>query len=485
MAGLRTMRLMQLLLGINGAFGALTVDFEDQESIRNAASNVADDLMTFYNGEEEGMIPGMLPGPPPDGDYYWWSGAALWSSLLDHRNLTGDTTHDDSIMLGLWWQTGDNDFLPTNWTASVGNDEQASWALAAILAAETGFKDPADNNARWVDVAKTVFEDQSNEYRRVSEGNCTGALRWQIYPSNQGYDYISTAANAAYFNLGSRLAFFTNNGTISERAASTYDLLSDIGFVDDEFNVYDGAHVPQCDQINRLQFSYNAAMLLQGCAHMYKYTGDEAWKSRMDGLINRTLELFFPDGVAVEVSCENAGTCNTDMKLFKGYLHRALGSTARLVPDTADRILPVLMTSAEAAAATCTGGEGGRMCGFAWAAGEFDEASAGAQSSVLSALISVLTQTNGPIPGESSNGGSNDNNSNDDNSNDNNSNDDNSNDNNSNDNNSNDNNSNDNNSNGNSEAATDEEPPVNLGTRGKINLGIMLGALIAGAVVGI
>ncbi|RYP67141.1 hypothetical protein DL770_008679 [Monosporascus sp. CRB-9-2] len=456
MASLRTMRLMQLLLGINGALGALNVDFTDQESIKEAASNVADDLMAFYKGDEEGMIPGVLPGPPPDGDYYWWSGAALWSSLLDHRNLTGDTTHDDSTMRGLLWQKGENDFLPKNWTVSMGNDDQAFWALAAILAAETGFKDPADNNTRWVDLAKTVFEHQSNEDRRVSEGECTGVLRWQIFPFNQGYDYISTAANAAYFNLGSRLAYFTNNKTISERAASTYDLLSDIGFVDDKFNVYDGAHVSQCDEINKAQFSYNAALLLQGCAHMYKYTGDEAWKSRMDGLVNRTLELFFPDGVAVEVSCEEGGMCNTDMKFFKGYLHRALGSTARLVPDTADKILPVLMTSAEAAVATCTGGEGGRMCGFAWAAGEFDEASAGAQTSVLSALASVLTQTKGSTPGESSDGSSSNNDS-----------------------------SNSDDSNGNSEAATDEVPPTNLGTRGNINLGIVLGALMAGTVVGI
>ncbi|RYP25216.1 hypothetical protein DL765_000097 [Monosporascus sp. GIB2] len=449
MASLRTMRLMQLLLGINGALGALTVDFEDQESIKKAASSVADDLMTFYEGDEEGMIPGILPGPPPDGDYYWWNGAALWSSLLDHRNLAGDTTHDDSIMRGLLWQRGDDDFLPANWTASVANDDQAFWAMAAILAAEAGFKDPA-NNTRWVDLAKTVFEQQSSEDRRASEGECAGALRWQLYPMNQGYDYISMSANAAYFDLGSQLAYLTNNKTISERAANTYDLLSDIGLIDDKFNVYDGTHVSQCGDINKAQFSYNAAMLLQGCAHMYKYTGDEAWKSRMDGLINRTLEVFFPDGVAVEVACEKSGMCNTDMKFFKGYLHRALGSTARLLPDTADKILPVLMTSAKAAASTCTGGEGGRMCGFAWAAGRFDEASAGAQTSVLSALVSVLTQTKGSAPGGSSNSSSNNNDSN-----------------------------------GDSGAATDQPPPVGLGTRGNVNLGIVLGAVIVGAAVGI
>lgn len=43
------------------------------ESIKNAAKQVAFDLMTYYDGNETGHVPGILPGPPPDGDYYWFA----------------------------------------------------------------------------------------------------------------------------------------------------------------------------------------------------------------------------------------------------------------------------------------------------------------------------------------------------------------------------------------------------------------------------
>jgi hypothetical protein len=29
-------------------------------------------MLTFYHGEEPGQTLGVLPGPPPAGDYYWF-----------------------------------------------------------------------------------------------------------------------------------------------------------------------------------------------------------------------------------------------------------------------------------------------------------------------------------------------------------------------------------------------------------------------------
>lgn len=47
------------------------------EAVKMAASEVAEDLLGFYRGEEPGWVYGILPGPPPDGDYYWWIGGAM------------------------------------------------------------------------------------------------------------------------------------------------------------------------------------------------------------------------------------------------------------------------------------------------------------------------------------------------------------------------------------------------------------------------
>jgi hypothetical protein len=36
------------------------------DSIKNVASTLAYDMMTYYKGNESGGIPGVLPGPPPN-----------------------------------------------------------------------------------------------------------------------------------------------------------------------------------------------------------------------------------------------------------------------------------------------------------------------------------------------------------------------------------------------------------------------------------
>lgn len=151
--------------------------------------------MSFYTGE----IPGLLPGPPPEGDYYQWTGGALWATMLDYRSRTGDTQYDDKISEGLLWQRGsNNDFLPSNWTASAGNDDQAIWGMAALLAAETGFAEPGVDNLKWLTLVQNVFDEQSSGARRVENGSCAGGLRWQILPFNNGYDYISSKRKPYY-----------------------------------------------------------------------------------------------------------------------------------------------------------------------------------------------------------------------------------------------------------------------------------------------
>ena len=79
-------------------------------------------------------------------------------------------------------------------------------------------------------------------------------------------------ANGCFFNLGARLARYTDNKTYSDWAEKTWDWMQKIGFMDGEYNIYDGAHVEtDCKDINRAQFSYNNAVFLQGAAFMYNY----------------------------------------------------------------------------------------------------------------------------------------------------------------------------------------------------------------------
>ncbi|KAI1379634.1 glycoside hydrolase family 76 protein [Hypoxylon crocopeplum] len=392
MARIPSNALTRLLLAAHGALAALTVDVEDADSVKAAAALVAEDLMSFYDGDEPGNTIGLLPMPPA-GDYYWWTGGALWGGLLDYRNRTGETKYDDTISQSLLWQVGPNDdFLSPNWTTSIGNDDQAIWALSALSAEEIGFQEPGPDEPQWLTLAKNVFDEQSSGDRRVKDGECEGALRWQIFTFNNGYNYVNSASNIGYFNLAAQLAYLTGNETYLSAAGDTWSVLTDIGFVAENFDVYDGASAEDCAKVNNAQFSYTAAMLLQGSAYLYNHTGgDQGWKTRIDGLVDSVLSTFFPDGVAFEIACERIKSCTTDMHFFKGLTHKYLASTMQLAPYTAAKLLPVLKSSAKAAAAQCTGGDNGRMCGFQWSSGKFDGTTGAAQQlSVLSALASIM-----------------------------------------------------------------------------------------------
>ncbi|KAI0439354.1 glycosyl hydrolase family 76-domain-containing protein [Xylaria telfairii] len=409
MARFSSFSFARLLLSATGVVAGLTVDVDDAASIKKAAALVAQDLMSFYTGE----IPGLLPGPPPEGDYYQWTGGALWATMLDYRSRTGDTQYDDKISQGLLWQRGsNNDFLPANWTASEGNDDQAIWGMAALLAAETGFAEPEVDNLKWLTLVQNVFDEQSSDARRVENGSCAGGLRWQILPFNNGYNYVSTLANVAYANLGARLTLQDgNNKTQAQSVEDTFDWLQTTKLIDATFNVFDGSYSQNCYNVNKAQFSFSAGLAVESAAVMYNSTGgDGEWKKRLDGLLQKTLNIFFQHGIATEISCESAGTCTTDFTFYKSFLHRSLASTMKVAPYTADLILPTLTASAQAAAKSCTEGDNNRMCKFVWSAAGDDpladnQTGAGPQMSVLSALLSLLpaeTVVNNPDSGSNS-----------------------------------------------------------------------------------
>ncbi|CAI4215376.1 unnamed protein product [Parascedosporium putredinis] len=265
-----------------------------------------------------------------------------------------------------------------------------------MLAAELNFPNPPSDQPQWLALAQAVWNTQADPDRH--DEYCGGGMRWQIPLSNNGYNYKNTIANGCFFNIGARLARFTDNSTYAKHAEDTWDWLVGVGYIDDKWNVYDGAHIEtNCTDINKAQFSYNAAVLLQGAAFLYNYTEKDIWQTRINSLLDRTIEVFFEHEVAYEVSCEPELTCTTDMYSFKGYLHRWLNQVSQLAPFTSERIRPLLRTSAEAAIQKCIGGDSGRACGFSWTADAFDgKMGAGQQMNVLAAVSGLLIGSAGP-----------------------------------------------------------------------------------------
>lgn len=361
-------------------------------------------MRIYYHGNDPGATPGILPGPPPAGPYYWWIAGAMWGTLIDYNFLTGDTQFNDDIMKAMQFQIGENKaYMPHNYTASLGNDDQGFWGLSALLAAETKFPDPPSDKPSWLGLAQAVWNTQASPERHDKE--CNGGLRWQIPLTNIGYDYKNTIANGIFFNMGARLARYTGNTTYSDYAAKTWDWFEGVQYLDPEtWSVYDGGHVDKnCTDINKQEYSYNNAIWLQGSAAMYDFTQDEKWKTRAEKLAARGLEKFMDNDAAYEPMCEGIHTCTADMWSYKGYLHRWYAQSTQYVPSIKDKVMAALKTSAAAAAKQCTGGDQARQCGGAWSSGQYADnpTPASTQMSAVAAMISLLyPDANAPVTAE-------------------------------------------------------------------------------------
>ncbi|KAK6952071.1 hypothetical protein Daesc_006600 [Daldinia eschscholtzii] len=356
------------------------LDVNSVDSIKDTAKKMAEDLVSFYHGDEPGQTPGLLPQP-----YYWWEGGAFMGALIDYWYYTGDSTYNDLVEQGLLHQVGPyNDYMPPNQTLTEGNDDQGFWGMAVMTAAEYKFQDPPPDKPQWLALAQAVFNTQAV---RWDEEHCNGGLRWQIFTWNNGYDYKNSISQACFFNIAARLALYTGNSTYADWAVRTWDWMVNVKFIDENYRVYDGAHTgDNCTTLTPYQFSYNVGAFLLGSAAMVAYTNNtkqqsdvEMWRERVDGLLNNTEEIFFfgndtSNRIMIEIACEPVNLCDTDQQSFKAYLSRWMAATTKWAPWTFDRIKTLLQNSAVAAAKQCKGGDNHRMCGLKWAnnSGEWD-----------------------------------------------------------------------------------------------------------------
>lgn len=140
--------------------------------------------------------------------------------------------------------------------------------MAAMTAAELNFPNPSPEQPQWLALAQAVYNTQLPRFDNL----CGGGLHWQAYPFLNGYSYKNSIANGCFFNIASRLAVYTGNASYAAKAESTWDWVTAVGFIDENYMVYDGADSNNnCSILNREQFSYNAGVFLLGAATMYNY----------------------------------------------------------------------------------------------------------------------------------------------------------------------------------------------------------------------
>ncbi|QIW99282.1 hypothetical protein AMS68_004800 [Peltaster fructicola] len=281
------LKVVSLAAVLSQTVNALDLDTSSSDSIKNAATTIAGDLIKLYPVNSTSNDSIGLFGTP----YYFWEDGAVWGALIDYYIYTNDSTYKSLVSQALLAQKGsNNDYMPVAQTKDLGNDDQSTWALACLDAVEYGFPNPA-GSPPWLELATNVWNEQA---KRWDNSSCQGGIRWQIYSFNNGYDYKNSATNGQFFLLSARLARITGNSTYSQWADTTYNWLSSIGLIDSQGNVYDGTDsTTNCSSVNHLAWSYNGAGIVFGSSVLYNYTnGSSVWRDRVLTLTNATVGTF-------------------------------------------------------------------------------------------------------------------------------------------------------------------------------------------------
>ncbi|KAF3941671.1 hypothetical protein ABW19_dt0207438 [Dactylella cylindrospora] len=345
-------------------------------------------MVQYYHGDEPGQIQGNLPEP-----YYWWECGAMFGALIDYWYYSGDDQFNQMVINGMMHQIGNaNAFMPPNQTQSLGNDDQAFWGIAAMMAAERGFPNPPAESPQWLALAQAVFNSQAV---RWDDDTCNGGFRWQIFPLNNGYDYKNTISNGCFFHLAARLARYTGNRTYYEWAQKSYDWAEAVDLITSDFKFIDGATVDSnCTTKDPIQWTYNGGIYLAGAAFMFNITNGtehQYWADKLGAMLEAQSIYFQDDKIMYEVACEPYGKCNIDQRSFKAYLSRWMGLTTQVAPFTRDRIMNWLTLSAQGAAANCVGGTNKETCGGRWTINKWDgNFGVGEQMSALEVIQNLL-----------------------------------------------------------------------------------------------
>ncbi|EQB47308.1 glycosyl hydrolase family 76 [Colletotrichum gloeosporioides Cg-14] len=368
-----------------------TLDLNNTDSIKAVAGSLAHGAMSYYNGNvsSDAKMVGDLPEP-----YYWWQAGALWGAMLDYYHYTGDPSYNEVIAQALTAKvnTGPNfDFMPPEHASEEGNDDLGFWGFAVMAAAERNFTQPNPDAPSWLRMGINIFDSLASRWNTT---HCGGGLLWQIYESNpNGLNYKNSVSNGGFFQLAARLGRATGEQKYFDWANKVWDWSEKVGFIDADLKVYDGADSrDECTKVNPLSFTYSTGIYLYGAAVMANATGQSLWHDRAVKMLDTSKHFFGPfensTNIMYEPACETVGTCNTDMKTFKGYLSRFMYKSAQDLPELKPEVLKLMTPTTQAAANACTANDTGVVCGQKWYVGGNDQSvGLGQMMSALEALV--------------------------------------------------------------------------------------------------
>ncbi|KAJ5091521.1 endo mannanase GH76 family [Penicillium alfredii] len=355
---------------LTGTACAIELDIHKEQSIKDAAATAVFNTMSNYTANQTSSNPKQSPRT-------WWENGIFFSTLMQYWYFTGDASNNAAVSQGMYDQRGKaNDYMPQKSPGFV-NDDQMTWGLAAMTAAELNYPRESSSMPSWISLAENVFNSQVARWDNTS---CDGGMRWAIEPTQSGYTMKNARENGGLFQLSARLARYTDNQTYAHWAEKIWDWSAGTALLDTKsWRVADSVLVEgSCKRSSHEQWTYNYGPYISGAAYMYNMTkgNEHKWRLGLDGLLKTTFDSFFPEKhggkIMSEVTCEPKMLCGPNQDIFKGILASDLVFTSIVASHTASDILPRLQGSAVGAAKQCSGGSNHTLCGRRWYDTEWD-----------------------------------------------------------------------------------------------------------------
>ena len=240
-----------------------------------------------------------------DGTYYQTIGGALGNaSFGKSASFLGDPSLEVfSSAIGKW------------------NDDIAWWALASVVGAEIGgINAKTSSGSFFTNISANTLK-QITEPPQL-DNECGGGIYWARNRQDQIQDkaiYKSTITNVEAITLAMNLHFLTGEKSYLDLSIAIYDwLVGPSNLVFEDGRVYDGIRAGACDQMTRIQHSYNPGLFLGGSALLFKATGDAKYITRAKVVLQNFEAVFVKNGIITE-QCElYEGICALNKAQFKG-----------------------------------------------------------------------------------------------------------------------------------------------------------------------
>lgn len=229
--------------------------------------------MSNYISNHTGQAPGYVSEK-------WWQGGSLFDIMIQYWHYTGDTSNNVAVSQGMYWQRGENDdYMPANYSAFLGNDDQATWGHAAMTAAELDF--PQDSSMPpWIGLAENVWNTQVQRWDTTS---CDGGLRGGIWSYQNTWTVKWALSNGLLFQLSARLARYTGNQTYADWAEKIWDWSTDTLLHTEDWQLADSADANHdCKSQGNGVWTHNYGSYISGAAYMYNVVSLLGiWEGRM------------------------------------------------------------------------------------------------------------------------------------------------------------------------------------------------------------